>query len=71
MVPGVQKCQKVPFFVMGRVKNVKNCQKLTNPESLAKSVRQTGMEKSKVRFSSDFDSFDENPKSKDAENHEK
>ena len=55
-------------------KTVKKGQKLTNPESLAKSVRQTGMAKSKVRFSSDFDSFDKNlvsDKIQNAENHEK
>ena len=68
MVPGAKKCH---FSSWEGAKIVKNCQKLTNLESLAKSVRQTGMAKSKVRFSSDFDSFDENPKSKNAENHEK
>jgi hypothetical protein len=56
---------------MGRVKNVKNGQKLTNPESLAKSVRQTGMAKIESQVFIKFDSFDENPKSKTAEKHEK
>ena len=61
MVLGVKKHQKVLFLDIGRGKNDKNGQKLTNPESLAKNVLQTGMVKSKVRVFSKFDSFDENP----------
>jgi hypothetical protein len=74
MVLGAWEGPKVPFFVMGGVKNVKNWQILTNPDKSWKPCQKCtanwhGKIESQVFIR--FWQFWQNPKSKSAENHEK